>query len=71
MGSEMCIRDSFSARFSRPINAAGFSARLWCEDFEVVDRTWRYLRIPCTIEFWDADGGFASGEVELAALNIP
>ncbi|BBY98957.1 FcoT family thioesterase [Mycolicibacterium fallax] len=62
---------NFSARFSRPINAAGFSARLWCEDFEVVDRTWRYLRIPCTIEFWDADGGFASGEVELAALNIP
>ncbi|TGD84435.1 hypothetical protein BayCH28_25775 [Mycolicibacterium sp. CH28] len=60
-----------SSRFRRPINAHRFSARLICKDFEVVDRRWRYLKVPCSIEFWDADGGAASGEVELAALNIP
>ncbi|OYN76039.1 FcoT family thioesterase [Mycolicibacterium sphagni] len=60
-----------SSRFKRPINAHKFSARLLCKDFEVVDRSWRYLKVPCTIEFWDSDGGAASGEVELAALNIP
>lgn len=60
-----------SSRFRRPINAQKFSARLLCKDFEVIERTWRYLSVPCTIEFWDEDGGAASGEVELAALNIP
>lgn len=60
-----------SSRFKRPVNAEKFSARLLCKDFEVIERTWRYLKVPCTIEFWDEDGGTASGEVELAALNIP
>ncbi|HET7740220.1 MAG TPA: FcoT family thioesterase, partial [Mycobacterium sp.] len=60
-----------SSRFRRPINAQKFSARLLCKDFEVIERTWRYLNVPCTIEFWDEDGGAASGEVVLAALNIP
>ncbi|MCX2933410.1 hypothetical protein ORI20_24365 [Mycobacterium sp. CVI_P3] len=60
-----------SSRFRRPINAHNFSARLLCKDFEVVERSWRYLRVPCLIEFWDSDGGAASGEVELAVLNIP
>ncbi|MGY4712717.1 FcoT family thioesterase [Mycolicibacterium sp. CBM1] len=62
---------SASSRFRRPINAQRFSARLLCEDFEVVERNWRYLKVPCRIEFWDDDGGAASGEIELAALNIP
>ncbi len=60
-----------SSRFRRPINAHRFSARLVCKDFEVVERSWRYLKVPCAVEFWDSDGGSASGEVELAALNIP
>ncbi|MDH6194623.1 hypothetical protein M2272_001252 [Mycobacterium frederiksbergense] len=60
-----------ASRFKRPIKAQKFSARLLCKDFEVIDRTIRYLKIPCTIEFWDEDGGSASGEVVLAALNIP
>lgn len=60
-----------ASRFKRPIKSHKFSARLLCKDFEVVDRTIRYLKIPCTVEFWDEDGGAASGEVELAALNIP
>lgn len=60
-----------ASRFRRPINARKFSARLHCKDFEVVERSWRYLKIPCAIEFWDEQGGAASGEVELAALNIP
>ncbi len=59
------------ARFRRPIKATKFSARLLCKDFEVVERRVRYLKIPCAIEFWDEHGGAASGEVELAALNIP
>ncbi|WKG01707.1 FcoT family thioesterase [Mycolicibacterium sp. HK-90] len=62
---------STASRFKRPIKSRRFSARLLCKDFEVVDRTIRYLKIPCTVEFWDEDGGSASGEVELAALNIP
>ncbi|MCV7228492.1 FcoT family thioesterase [Mycolicibacterium komossense] len=66
----MLIKTS-SLRFRRPINAPKFSARLLCKDFEIVERTWRYLKVPCTIEFWDEDGGAASGDVELAALNIP
>lgn len=60
-----------SSRFGRPINAHRFSARLVCEDFEIRQRTWRYLLVPCAIEFWDDDGGAASGEIELAVLNIP
>lgn len=60
-----------ASRFRRPINAHKFSARLLCQDFEVIQRSWRYLKVPCAIEFWDEDGGSASGEVELAALNIP
>ncbi|MCV7192240.1 hypothetical protein H7I02_05430 [Mycolicibacterium brumae] len=62
---------NFSGRFKRPINASQFWARLLCKDFEVVARTWRYLKVPCEIEFWDQSGGFACAEVELAALNIP
>lgn len=60
-----------ASRFRRPINAHKFSARLLCHDFEVIERSLRYLKVPCAIEFWDDDGGAASGEVELAALNIP
>jgi hypothetical protein len=60
-----------ASRFRRPINAHNFSARLLCKDFEVIERSWRYLKIPCAVEFWDEWGGDASGEVELAALNIP
>ncbi|OMC29573.1 hypothetical protein A5740_17615 [Mycobacterium sp. GA-1841] len=62
---------STASRFKRPIRSHKFSARLLCNDFEVVDRTIRYLKIACKVEFWDEDGGAASGEVELAALNIP
>ncbi|MCI4676643.1 FcoT family thioesterase [Candidatus Mycolicibacterium alkanivorans] len=60
-----------SSRFRRPINAHDFSARLLCKDFEVIERSQRYLKVPCAIEFWDDDGGAAGGEVELAVLNIP
>ncbi|MEI7714530.1 MAG: FcoT family thioesterase [Mycobacterium sp.] len=66
----MLIKNTAS-RFKRPINAQKFSARLLCKDFEVIERTWPYLKVPCAIEFWDEQGGAASGEVELAALNIP
>lgn len=62
---------SQSSRFKKMINAQKFSARLVCQDFRIIERTLRYLLIPCAIEFWDDDGGSASGEVELAALNIP
>jgi len=68
--SSMFIRTS-SSRFKRPIDATNFSARLECRNFEIVQRTVRYLRVPCAIEFWDAQGGSAYGEFELAALNIP
>lgn len=68
--SSMFIRTS-SSRFKRPIDANKFSARLECRNFEIVQRTVRYLRVPCAIEFWDEQGGSAFGEFELAALNIP
>ena len=60
-----------SSRFRRPINPQGFSARLICQDLEIIERTRRYLRVPCAIEFWDDEGGSASGEIELAVLDIP
>jgi hypothetical protein len=66
----MLIRGT-SSRYKRPINAQNFSARLVCQDIEVVERTWRYLKVPCAIEFYDQDGGSAFGEFELAVLNIP
>lgn len=66
----MLIKNTAS-RFKSIIHAQQFSARLLCQDFEVVDRRLRYLSIKCGIEFWDEFGGAASGEVELAALNIP
>lgn len=68
--SSMLIRTA-SSRFSKPLNPEKFSARLVCQDLQVIDRTWRYLKVPCAIEFWDDDGGAAIGEIELAALNIP
>ena len=48
-----------------------FSARLLCQNFQMIDRRMRYLSIECSIEFWDEFGGAATAEVELAALNIP
>lgn len=68
--SSMLIKTQ-SARFKRMINPAKFSARLECRDLRIVERGWRYLSLPCSIEFWDDDGGRAFGEVELAAFNIP
>lgn len=68
--SSMFIRTS-SSRFKRPINATKFRGRLQCQNLEIVERTVRYLRVPCAIEFWDEHGGSAYGEFELAALNIP
>ncbi|OBK22082.1 hypothetical protein A5634_07860 [Mycobacterium asiaticum] len=66
----MLIKNTAS-RFKRMIHAQKFSARLLCQDFEVIERSLRYLSIKCDIEFWDEYGGAASGQVELAALNIP
>jgi hypothetical protein len=66
----MLIKNTAS-RFKRMIHAPAFSARLLCQNFNVIDRRLRYLSIECSIEFWDEYGGAASGEVELAALNIP
>lgn len=66
----MLIKNT-ALRFRRPINAQNFSARLLCDNFTVINRTLRYLSVQCAIEFWDPDGGAASAEVELAALNIP
>ncbi|MGJ6126737.1 FcoT family thioesterase [Mycolicibacterium sp. Y3] len=66
----MLIRTT-SSRYKRPINAQKFSARLVCQDLEVVERSWRYLKVPCRIEYFDEYGGSALGEFELAALNIP
>ncbi|MEE6177658.1 FcoT family thioesterase [Mycobacterium sp. 050134] len=66
----MLIKNA-SSRFRKPINAESFSARLLCKDFRVIERTLRYLLVPCVIEFWDGIGGAAYGEVELAVLNIP
>ena len=60
-----------SSRFRRPIDAERFSARLWCTGFQVIERTLRYLLVPCAVEFWDEHGGAASAQIELAALNIP
>ncbi|BBY33245.1 hypothetical protein BST33_11140 [Mycolicibacter minnesotensis] len=68
--ASMFIRTS-SSRFRRPIDATNFFGRLHCTNLEVVERSVRYLRVPCAIEFWDEHGGSASGEFELAALNIP
>lgn len=68
--ASMFIRTS-SSRFRRPIDASKFSGRLHCKNLEIVERSVRYLRVPCVIEFWDEHGGSAAGEFELAALNIP
>ncbi|MFW3112487.1 hypothetical protein MHAE_01820 [Mycobacterium haemophilum DSM 44634] len=40
-------------------------------DFEIVERTWRYLLFSNTIEFWDENGGAATGDFEISILNIP
>ncbi|CAM2929187.1 hypothetical protein BST27_11670 [Mycobacterium intermedium] len=66
----MLIKNTAS-RFKQMIHAQRFSARMLCHNFEVIERRLRYLQIQCGIEFWDEYGGSASGEVELAVLNIP
>ena len=68
--SSMLIKTA-SSHFRTMINAEKFSARLVSQDFRVVERSLRYLLVPCAIEFWDDDGGAASGEVELVVFNIP
>ncbi|AKN17008.1 hypothetical protein B586_11340 [Mycobacterium haemophilum DSM 44634] len=60
-----------SSRFMRPINPRKFSARMVSRDFEIVERTWRYLLFSNTIEFWDENGGAATGDFEISILNIP
>lgn len=62
---------SASSCFKKPINPHRFSARLVSQGFRIVERTSRYLLFPSTIEFWDENGGAATGEVELVAFNIP
>lgn len=69
LGSMLIKRTS--SQFRKPINPQKFSARLLCQNFQVIERSWRYLLVPCAIEFWDEDGGSAAGEIDLAALNIP
>lgn len=66
----MLIKNT-SSRFRRPINAQKFSARLLSTGLSLVERSVRYVSAPCTIEFWDEDGGSALAEIELAALNTP
>lgn len=68
--SSMLIKTA-STRFRRMINAEKFSARLVSKDFRLMERSLRYLLVPCAIEFWDDNGGAASAEVELAVFNIP
>ncbi|KAA1250462.1 hypothetical protein F0Q45_09595 [Mycobacterium simiae] len=68
--SSMLIK-STSSRFRKPINPQKFSARLQSQDFQIIERSLRYLLVPCAIEFWDETGGAASGEFELAVFNIP
>ncbi|AWV48391.1 hypothetical protein JK2ML_1993 [Mycobacterium leprae Kyoto-2] len=60
-----------SSRFKKLINPQKFSARLHVYDLRIVERTWRYLQLSNTIEFWDDNGGSAIGEFEVAILNIP
>lgn len=62
---------STSSRFKRQIDARRFSARLRAHDFHIVERTWRYLQFQSVVEFWDEDGGSATGEFEIAVLNLP
>lgn len=62
---------STSSRFRRLVDSRHFSARLQARDFHIVDRSSRYLQFHSTIEFWDESGGSASGEFEIAVLNIP
>ncbi|KLO32565.1 FcoT family thioesterase [Mycobacterium haemophilum] len=62
---------STSSRFKKLINPQKFSACLHVHDLRIVERTWRYLQLSNTIEFWDDNGGSATGEFEVAILNIP
>jgi len=62
---------STSSRYRRLINPRDFQARLWAGDFQIIEKTWRYLQVRCTIEFWDRDGGAATGDFEIAVINIP
>ncbi|WP_424399102.1 FcoT family thioesterase [Mycobacterium uberis] len=62
---------STSSQFKKLINPQKFSARLHVHNLRIVDRTWRYLQLSNTIEFWDDNGGSATGEFEVAILNIP
>ena len=62
---------STSSQFKRQINPRKFSARLHTHDLRIVERSWRYLQLSNTIQFWDDNGGFATGEFEIAILNIP
>ncbi|WP_078324722.1 FcoT family thioesterase [Mycobacteroides salmoniphilum] len=62
---------STSSRYKRLINSQNFQARMWAGDFQVIERSLRYLQVRSTIEFWDQDGGSATGDFELAVLNIP
>jgi FcoT-like thioesterase domain len=68
--TNILIKSSLS-RFKRPIDPQKFSARLLSRDFEIVERTCRYLLFSNTIEFWDENDGAATGEFEIAILNIP
>ena len=62
---------STSSRYKRQINPQKFSACLHTHDLHVVERTFRYLQLSNTIEFWDDNGGSATGNFEIAILNIP
>lgn len=68
--SSVLIKNT-SSRFRKLINPQRFSARLHVHDLRIVERTWRYLQLSNTIEFWDDNGGSATGEFEVAILNIP
>ena len=66
----MLIKNT-SSRFRRPIHAKQFSARLLCQNFEIMERSCALSFGPLRHRIRDEFGGSATAEVELAALNIP
>ncbi|HWM01573.1 MAG TPA: FcoT family thioesterase [Actinophytocola sp.] len=61
----------FESKFKRPIDSSAFTGEVSFGEFSETNRSRPVLKIDMPWRFWDADGGYAEGEVRMALVDPP
>jgi hypothetical protein len=61
----------FQSNFKRPIDSADFTGEVSFAEFAETNRSRPVLKVDMPWKFWDANGGYAEGEVRMALVDPP